>query len=295
MPDAYHWPERAYAQFQGLLDDIRSSPEDVPLRLILADWLHEHADTLPPDDADSATAWSRLLGLQCAREPSRSHVTAEERDLLATYSPRWLDTLADGAVALEWRLGFVALSGPVADLYAVVKGCDEATFTRVLWLQPTASSQSRARHLDALLNLPQLAGVGVLDLSQMNLGGNSARAVARSPHLAGLRHLTARNVGFGSPEFADLADSRFLRLTGLDLGYNAGGDEGAIALAESPASASLRTLRLQRIDLGDDGARAILESPHLANLRELSLYGNRDVSPIMAQRLEQRFGLGFSW
>lgn len=295
MPDAFNWPARAHAQFQGLLDDIRSMPDDVPLRLILADWLHEHADALPDDEAASANAWARLLQLQCAREPTRAPVTGEERTILAHYSRRWLATLAGEGVTLEWRLGFVAVSGAIADLHAAFKDCDEAVFARVLWLAPGPNGATRARHLEALLNLPQLAGIGVLDLSQMNLGTNSARALAQSPHLVGLRHLLARNVGFGSPEFTHLAESPYLRLTGLDLGYNAGGDEGAIALAESPGSASLRTLRLQRIDLGDDGARAILESPHLAHLRELSLYGNPDVSAALAGQLEQRFGLGFSW
>jgi uncharacterized protein (TIGR02996 family) len=295
MPDAFNWPGRTHAQFQGLLDDIRSSPEDIPLRLILADWLHEHADMLANDEADSAHAWSRLIRLQCAREQPRSHVTAEERDLLAHYSSRWLDTLLATDVEIEWRLGFVALAGQPQDLYAAIKTCDEAVFTRVLWLRPSAGSQGRARHLEALLGLSQLGGVGAIDLSLLSLGENTARALARSPHLTGLRHLTARNVGFHATEFAHLAGSPFLRLSCLDLGYNPGGDEGAIALAESPASASLRALRLQRIALGDDGAQALLDSPYLKNLRELSLYGNTDVSASMARRLEQRFGMGFSW
>jgi uncharacterized protein (TIGR02996 family) len=294
MADTFNWPGRPHSQFQGLLDDIRTSPDEISLRLILADWLHEHADLLPADEADSADAWSRLLRLQCAREQNRAPVTAQERELLARYSVRWLDTLQP-PVEIDWRMGFVSLGGPIPDIYAAVRDCDEAVFARVLGVHPSASGQGRARHLEALLGLPQLGGIGVLDLSLMNLGTATARALANSPHLAGLRHLSARNVGFQASEFAHLASSSFLRLTSLDLGYNSGGDEGAIALAESPASESLRTLRLQRIDLGDDGAEALLESPHLTNLRELSLYGNRDLSPTMARRLEERFGAGFSW
>ncbi len=296
MPDTFNWVGSQHAQFQGLLSDIRTHPEDINLRLILADWLVEHADLLPGDEAESAVAWSRLLHLQCDREQSRTHLSLEERQLLSRYRSRWLDALAAEAVTVEWRLGFLILSGTITALHAVVRDCDESIFTRVLWLRPHGSGQSRGRHLEALLDLPQLGGLGVLDLSMLtHLGSSTARALARAPHLSELRHLHARGVGFEADEFAHLASSPYLALQSLDLGYNAGGDVGAIALAESPAMGSLQTLRLQRIALTDDGAAALLESPHLANLQELSLYGNRDLSPDMAGRLEERFGLGFNW
>ena len=47
MPDTFNWAGSQHAQFQGLLADIRTNPEDSGLRLILADWLLEHADLLP--------------------------------------------------------------------------------------------------------------------------------------------------------------------------------------------------------------------------------------------------------
>lgn len=296
MPDTFNWTGTLHAQFQGLLADIRTYPEDAGLRLILADWLGDHADRLDLVEADSVLAWARLMRLQCGREQSRGHPCAEEKHLLGRYAPGWLDTLVAESVAVEWRLGFVAVSGGVGALYAAIRGCDEGVFARVLWMQPHGTNPARGRHLEGLLGLPQLGGVGVLDLSLLTgLGEPAARALARSPHLAGLRHLNARGVGFGPAEFGHLAASAFLRPDSLDLGYNAAGDDGAFALADSPALASLRVLRLQRIGLTDDGAEALLASPHLANLRELSLYGNRDLTPAMAGRLEARFGLGFSW
>ena len=107
MADTFNWPGRPHSQFQGLLDDIRTSPDEISLRLILADWLHEHADLLPADEANSAEAWSRLLRLQCAREQNRAPVTAQERELLARYSVRWLDTLQP-PVEIDWRMGLYA-------------------------------------------------------------------------------------------------------------------------------------------------------------------------------------------
>lgn len=296
MPETFNWFGTQHLQFQGLLSDIRTHPEDLSLRLILADWLQEHADLLPGSEAESSLAWARLIRLQCARVRSRAHPTAEERDLLTEHMPHWLENLSTEAITLEWREGFVHLSGSCADLYQAIRDCDEAIFTRILWLQPTGSGQSRSRYLEHLLSLSQLSGLGVLDLSMLSsLGGPAARVLARSPHLGGLRHLNARGVGFETAEFGHLAASSFLNLHSLDLGYNPGGDEGALALADSPMTQSLRVLRLQRIALTDAGAEALLESPHLHNLQELSLYGNPNLSQEMAGRLEARFGLGFTW
>lgn len=296
MADEFDWPGHLQTQFQGLLDDIRAFPEELALRLILADWLEEFAEMLPDaHECASASDWATLLRLQTERETSRGRITIAEREILDRNSHRWLGKLPICDVEIEWRGGFLALAGGVFYLLGAIRHCDEAVFTRALWLRPTGSGQGRSKHLESLLGLPQLSGIGVLELGMTNLGENAARALARSPHLSALRHLVARNVGFGSVEFAHLAGSPYLRPECLDLGYNAAGDEGVIALAESPVCSRLRTLQLQRVNLGDDAALALLESPHLVNLRELSLYGNRDLSQALARRLEERWGMGFSW
>ena len=76
----------------------------------------------------------------------------------------------------------------------------------------------------------------------------AARALARSPHVAGLKSLL--------------------------LSRNHVGDAGARALAGSTHLANLADLDLFENEITDAGSQALLDSPHLAGLRRLNLSGN---------------------
>ena len=91
----------------------------------------------------------------------------------------------------------------------------------------------------------------------------AARALARSPHVAGLKS--------------------------LGLFRNHVGDAGARALAESPHLANLADLDLFENDITDAGSQALLDSPHLAGLRRLNLSGNA-VGPKQRALWRKRLG-----
>lgn len=60
----------------------------------------------------------------------------------------------------------------------------------------------------------------------------------------------------------------------LDLSRNSLGDEGVVAIAESPYGSYLGTLYLNEVGATDVAARALASSPHLAGLGYLELKGN---------------------
>src|SRR5262249_33218756 len=74
------------------------------------------------------------------------------------------------------------------------------------------------------------------------------------------REITAAGVG-------ELARSpRMARLTGLKLGGNRIGNEGAAALAGSPSASNLRELYVRGCGIDRAGLLRVLEAPHLAGL-----------------------------
>jgi hypothetical protein len=112
-----------------------------------------------------------------------------------------------------------------------------------------------------------------------------AAALAASPHLAGLRSLgLAGNFAFGDAGLAALLAGPALRgLTSLDLRWAGLTAEGARALASSPWSASLRTLRLDV-----ECSRSLPASASLASLHKLEVHGMTGADDDRA--LGERFG-----
>jgi uncharacterized protein (TIGR02996 family) len=180
----------------------------------------------------------------------------------------------------------------------------------------------------ALADCPRLAGLRRLELGRNTVGPAGAGAIAGSPHLRNLDVLGLAGNALGGPRLAvlpsaaaigrvgvlDLRENRItaagLRnilgaeqtgLRELDLSDNHSlGDAGAEVLAEAPAVAGLRVLRLSGTSIsdvglellagsrglsrlvvldvsnnqiGDDGFRAVLESWSLRNLRRLTTPG----------------------
>ena len=69
----------------------------------------------------------------------------------------------------------------------------------------------------------------------------------------------------------------------------AGGADGTVRLAGSPAAAGLRVLDLSAYPVTDAGARALLESPHLGHLWWLGVRRG-GLSLPMLRALQRRFG-----
>lgn len=125
----------------------------------------------------------------------------------------------------------------------------------------------------ALASSALVASLRTLDLSQNPIGDEGVEALARGAPLGLLDALSLRGVGLTDRGLARLASARWAP-SSLSLGDNAIGDEGARALAASPACARLRRLDLAGNGLTDEGVEALAASPYLRGLEKLSLGNN---------------------
>jgi uncharacterized protein (TIGR02996 family) len=135
-------------------------------------------------------------------------------------------------------------------------------------------NQCNDEGVTALANSPHLSNLSELDLGYTVISPAAIANLAGTPLLPRLRRLElGSNYGQGGPMAAALAAMPH-QLYELGLGYTDAADEGAIALANSPASTHLRVLNLFCCGVKTTGAEAIANSPHLANLTHLNLGHN---------------------
>jgi hypothetical protein len=123
----------------------------------------------------------------------------------------------------------------------------------------------------ALAACPGMSAVRSLALPRMELSVAGLWAMARSPHLAGLRRLDLSGKQLGDEGVKAVLAGQW-RLERLDLSSTAMTEAGAKLLAGSPAAAGLTSLELRENSLGDAGVAALAESPHLGGLVSLNLY-----------------------
>jgi uncharacterized protein (TIGR02996 family) len=159
----------------------------------------------------------------------------------------------------------------------------------------------------ALAASPHLGKLRRLELRDNRLGPAGAEALAGSERLAALFHLGLSGNDVGGPRLNSLSRANDLlrvpaldlsanglttpglqaiflrradgetgapRLTDLDLGYNALGDEGAMVLAQSPHLEGLTALRLAQCGINNGGLGYLANSPHLNRLALLDLSNN---------------------
>ena len=132
-----------------------------------------------------------------------------------------------------------------------------------------------------LLGGKLLDGVRVLELGGNTLTTPAVKALAASPKLAEVRHLTLAFSKIGKDGFAALGASPHLKhLTRLDV--NVFADENGRAKVEDTGAFLNHgeAPRLRRLDLGGQpvgvsGAKALATRPTFANLRWLVLQGGR--------------------
>jgi len=105
-----------------------------------------------------------------------------------------------------------------------------------------------------------------------SLGPEGARALATSPHLAGVRALTLDGNELGVEGVAAILDSS-ARWTLEELSLsNSGIDSAAVvAIADAPSSQTLRRLVLQSASMDAAAARRLASSKHLGTLAVLDL------------------------
>jgi uncharacterized protein (TIGR02996 family) len=336
MPDPS--PARPTSDDEAFRNAVLAAPDDDAPRLVYADWLEERGD--PRGE------FIRLdleLARRGADDPAPRDLTDRRRQLLAAHAADWLAKLpafsgvqyieAAGAgfdrgfpTAVETTWGALREVGDA--LFAAVpvtrvrirtpqgRGVDEAGvfdrpwFRRVRGLSvidhsravngvaarlaasPNAASLRDLRFdcwsgLDhtlgvrALADSPHLAGLERLALSGHDIGTEEAELIAGSRWLVNLR--TYRSAGVqmaaasvvGQRGATAFATAPVVRLRELWLPGHSVGPEGTVALAGGAATAGLRVLDLSGNGLRAAGARALAGATLFTDLRDLRLGDNR--------------------
>lgn len=221
----------------AFLRDIKANPNDDTPRLILADWLEEHGDTV-------RAARGEFLRLQC--QPADAANLERQAELRRRFERAWLGPLAPLATSWSWQRGLLHL-----EIHSGVLLDDSADLVQTEafgWVEGVTFRRLNTESIARLADSPWLGWLNTLDLGYNALGDEATRVLATSSNLTHLRTLWLRRNGIGNA--------------------------GAAALAVSPGLANLDTLSLVDNDISDPGARALAGSPHLDHLKLLNLEGN---------------------
>ena len=127
----------------------------------------------------------------------------------------------------------------------------------------------------ACLEAAQGPAIVRLDLSDNELRGEGARAIARAPRLAALEALALETCELGPDAVGALVEAPCWRtLRTLDLSKNAVGVDGLLAFAEAPRPPHLHTLRLADADLHADAGGILASIEWLPALLAIDLSRN---------------------
>jgi uncharacterized protein (TIGR02996 family) len=232
----------------ALLRAARQRPDDLAVRLVLADWLEEYGD-----EADRARA--EVIRLQCRLEPGacpapqgECAVLLRRQDrLLSRYATAWLGPIRELGLTPTFRRGMVV----------VEPGLD-------------AVSRLQAGVLDEAEAWDWVEGIELRAVSRRVLG-----QLAGCPHLASVTSLAV--VGeMGRAEMRSLVGAAwFANLRELDLGGSRVGDEALAVLARAGPPPGLSRLSLCRAGVTRRGVESLLRSESLDGLAALDLNHNR--------------------
>lgn len=278
---------------EAFLQRVRAYPDEDAPRLIYADWLEEQGATGAPnwsrkralfirvqialakltDESDSDethVSAKERVEREAARQKLLGHLTVLQADLLSAYGSDWTLPFRGLATGHRFRRGFV----------------EEVNVVALQWIRhaPELFAAGPVRHVHLLdlgsnlplaFQVPYLSRLVALTVFGQHASLPLARAVAGSPHLAGLRHLYLGRNRFEDKSADHLATSSILgNLEELDLSDNEIGETGARSLATSAHLSSVRYLELSNNRLGPTGAEALAGSERLASLHKLGLAGN---------------------
>ncbi len=277
-----------------LVAAIIADPESDQPRLVYADWLDQHGDSLD-------RARGELIRVQCqlaSRDgyfPNRALLEGRSEQLQADYGDLWRDQLPQPPEGGAWgglRRGFyesvtITLNRSPHQAASLSPWADQAF--RATPLQSLAVLEVTDARLTELLSLPYLHRLIRLSLRPFTRGPHGSCRLAECESLKGLRHLEIISGGIGNSGLSALLDSRLAEgLQTLSLPNNRITDTGLRRLANTPAVVSLRSLNLNGNRLTDASADILIRCPYLKNLRQLQLRG-QNFSMAVRQRLQRRF------
>ncbi|MFQ3593166.1 MAG: TIGR02996 domain-containing protein [Gemmataceae bacterium] len=223
-----HPPIRS--ELMGLLTYARMCPLDDTPRLIVADWLEENGDQA---DRDRAT----FIRLQCEQSRydavgrRRRELSAAENQLLEKHQKSWLG----GLMALQsskarFTRGLVDLFVEAPNLFK--QGMNAVLHSEAVgWIDELHLSKTSLYYLEKFLKMPLAGLIGGLVIGNESLPAAACQSIAHCELLQ--------------------------RLHTLDLNYNPIGNEGAVALSQSPDLGNLQHLDLWICGIEAEGARAL--------------------------------------
>ena len=281
----------------GLLDDIRQQPDDPSLRLILADWLEDHAQ----HPADRARA-------EILRYQARGGAEPEVRRLQAMHGRAWLGPLEVFCQLVSCRGGLlsVRVAGPslVSQEFQKLLHTENWAWVDELEIRPPLPARlpppTLLQRISSLI-LPQmpahapvriwvrsggLQGVRQLDLSGWHGSFAEVQSIFDPLLLPGLRDLIYSHTVHSSRVVRAMLR---LRLRRLVLSRAMLGDAEVEQLTQEPHLASVQELDLTDNAITDAGAFALADSPYLTHVQVLTLFGN-PFGVDGRRRLRERFG-----
>ncbi len=303
--------------FNNILED----PENIPLRLVFADWLEEHGQ---PDRAE-------FIRIQC--EPSQSVDAVRRQDeLLRRWEDEWREPYDDLPGRLVFRCGmpegididtdsflrnaqelFERLPLLHVQLRNVSRGLD--AFLRSEWPSGLRSLSLRGEQLSIeevgqLVHAPSLENLIELDLSGTVLCAKRVGALAQTSSLTGLDKLILEDTRLRAASLKKLVQSPvFRQLSQIWITASDFSQEEWATLMESQVVG--RSLRVRSRDAPKDSDAllqqvagspvaqvwtrvvvtdrrtldAVLDSPHFRNVRELCLRMHGKHEKALLQRL----------
>ncbi len=306
--DLHHWLEQVDLTFSGVDDFVKADlPDELHGRIHL---------TLGID----ALGTLHTVARQCRQLALSSNYTALRSLETDGLSGLFVEQITNAEVSHLIQL--TAPCGSEADRAASHIASAPFTSLSSLDIGPISASGLRA-----LIASPYLGNLTELNLVGSPIGDAGMSALCRSRLAETLRSVEFANTGITDVGVAALAGSplivymhgprlnlmmnrigdagltalveseHLLRFSELVLrenrdpmtGIGGIGDEGVIALAESPYSANLRFLDFWRNRITDRGAFALARSPHLNSVVDLSVKENA-VTAAGAAALHERFG-----
>ncbi|MBY0460844.1 MAG: TIGR02996 domain-containing protein, partial [Gemmataceae bacterium] len=283
---------------QALLDAVFAHPDEDTPRLVLADWMDEHAEGLPSADRPPVQAQAELLRLHVAfaqaLEDTPEHARLQTRinaleeahrtALLAgvpTFAAGWVRPTRGLPVRLEITGRQLLKNGKrlrrelryeslkLRNVGGVLEDIVNAGLLAGVRELDIAFSSVSDGELTHLFRSPDVAALRDLNLNHIRFGDGPAEVLAASQHLAGLNRLSVwwcnPNVGRA------LAGPNCVlgNLTRLHIG-NSGIDTATVAgIVGRPTAKRLIDLELSYNVLGPELAEVLARAPRLSGLRRV--------------------------
>lgn len=260
------------------LEDIRETPDDTSLRLILADWLEDQDN---PEDS----ARAELIRLQCGQELAiaNSRRQRREMELISAWSESWLGQLAERTLDWQFDRGLLRLNFGSNEFFSPEVE-DVSRSEAFLWTDSIALHGFGYSAMERLAQDPRIAGVRELCIMQSSIGEVGLTHLAQSTHLGHVRVLRLAQARFGSrwPTPQRWPTMPHLHTLDLSQNYMEDCDLQSVLTSELP---KLRHLMLSFNNISDNCMTTMIDLPVLEHLESLNLSGNWQISDTTLTRL----------